>query len=69
MLHILINIIIPISDYAPKKSEVVDWYLEEISAEIDSQEELLEKKTIVEKVLDKLIFSDMVIIPIKTSKR
>jgi len=55
-------------DYAPKKSDVVDWYLEEISAEIDSQEELLEKKTIVEKVLDKLIFSDMVIIPIKSSK-
>jgi len=55
-------------DYAPTKSDVVDWYLNEISGEIDSQEELLEKKTIVEKVLDKLIFSDMVIIPIKSTK-
>jgi len=55
-------------DYAPTKSDVVDWYLNEISNEIDSQEELLEKKTIVEKVLDKLIFSDMVIIPIKSTK-
>ena len=56
-----------IVDYAPKKSDVIDWYLNEISNEIESQEELLEKKTIVEKVLDKLIFSDMVIIPIKSS--
>eukprot|EP00088_Acartia_fossae_P023653 TRINITY_DN2467_c0_g1_i13.p1 TRINITY_DN2467_c0_g1~~TRINITY_DN2467_c0_g1_i13.p1 ORF type:complete len:815 (-),score=325.70 TRINITY_DN2467_c0_g1_i13:527-2971(-) len=54
-------------DYAPKKSEVIEWYLSEISNEIESTEELLEKKIIVEKVLDKLIFSDMVIIPIKSS--
>jgi len=29
---------------------VVNWYLEEISGDIESQEELLEKKLIVEKV-------------------
>ena len=37
-------------DSAPTKSDVVNWYLEEISGDIESQEELLEKKLIVEKV-------------------
>jgi len=55
-------------DYAPTKKDVVEWYLNELSDEIDSQDELLEKRKIVEKVLDKLIFTDMVIIPIKSSK-
>ncbi len=39
-----------ILDSAPTKSNVVNWYLEEISGDIESQEELLEKKLIVEKV-------------------
>lgn len=50
---------------ASTKSEVVNWYLEEISGDIESQEELLEKKLVVEKVLDRLIYHDLVIIPLK----
>ena len=39
-----------------KKSEVVNWYLEEIQEEIESEAELVQKKAIVEKVLDRLIY-------------
>merc|ERR1719431_737483 len=41
-------------DYAPTKKDVVNWYLNELSDEIDTEEELVEKRKIVEKVLDKL---------------
>ena len=46
--------------------QVVNWYLGEmIAQEIgDSQEELLEKKQIVEKVLDRLAYHDNVLVPI-----
>ena len=37
-------------DYAPTRSEVVNWYLEEIADDIDTEEELLEKKSMIEKV-------------------
>ncbi|CAG0901705.1 unnamed protein product [Darwinula stevensoni] len=47
-----------------KKSEVVNWYLEEIQEEIESEAELVQKKAIVEKVLDRLIYHDRVIIPL-----
>lgn len=39
-----------------KRSEVVGWYLEKIGDQIESEEELIEKKTLIEKVLDRLIF-------------
>jgi len=52
-------------DYAPTRSEVVNWYLEEIADDIDTEEELLEKKSMIEKVLDKLIYSDLIIITLK----
>lgn len=38
-----------------KRSKIIDWYLNEISDDIDSEEELFEKKTLVEKVIDRLI--------------
>ena len=37
-------------DYAPMKSDVVSWYLDEIQEEIESQDELTEKRAMVEKV-------------------
>jgi len=48
-----------------KRSDVINWYLEEISGDIESQEELAEKKAVVEKVVDRLIYQDRVIIPLK----
>ena len=38
-----------------KKSEAVNWYLEQIEEDINTQEELLDKKLIVEKVIHRLI--------------
>ena len=46
--------------------QVVNWYLGEMIAQDmgDSQEELLEKKQIVEKVIDRLAYHDNVLVPI-----
>jgi len=38
-----------------KRSQIVDWYLNEIGDEIQTEDELLEQKEIVEKVIDRLI--------------
>ena len=57
-------IVNPCPDSAATRSQVVEWYLEEISGDIESQEELLEKKMIVERVLDRLIYNDLIIIPL-----
>lgn len=34
---------------------MVNWYLKEIEAEIDSEEELVNKKGLIEKVLHRLV--------------
>jgi len=48
-----------------RKSDVINWYLEEmvVSGE-PSQEELLEKKVIAEKVVDRLAYQDNILVPI-----
>lgn len=38
-----------------RRSELVGWYLKEIESEIDTEAELIEKKTIVEKVIERLV--------------
>lgn len=38
-----------------RRSDMVSWYLKEMESEIDSEAELLEKKTVIEKVLDRLV--------------
>lgn len=40
---------------ALKKSAVVNWYLKEIESEIDSEEELINKKALIEKVIHRLV--------------
>nr|XP_002125719.2 DNA replication licensing factor MCM6-like isoform X1 [Ciona intestinalis] len=45
-----------------RKSEVVNWYLEQIADELETEQELMEKKTLVEKVLHRLIHSDHILI-------
>ena len=42
-------------DEGVKKSEIVNWYLEQISEDIDSEEELIERKNVVDKVIHRLI--------------
>ncbi|KFB48120.1 DNA replication licensing factor Mcm6 [Anopheles sinensis] len=48
-----------------KKSELINWYLEQVAEQIESEEELIERKTLIEKVVDRLIYHDQVIIPLK----
>lgn len=47
-----------------RKSDVVAWYLEQIQDQIESEEELLTKKQLVEGVLNRLAYHDQVIIPL-----
>jgi len=42
-------------DAGVRRNELVNWYLHEIEAEIDSEAELMERKTIVEKVIFRLV--------------
>ncbi|KRT86939.1 hypothetical protein AMK59_3004, partial [Oryctes borbonicus] len=44
------------------RSDVIEWYLNTIEDQIESEDELLEKKQLVEKVIDRLIYHDQVII-------
>jgi DNA replication licensing factor MCM6 len=57
------------NDSAPTKSQVINWYLEEVSSEIETEEELLEHKQVVEKVVDKLIYQDQVIVPLTNTSK
>ncbi|KAG7279993.1 hypothetical protein CRUP_034115 [Coryphaenoides rupestris] len=45
-----------------KKSELVNWYLKELESEIETEEDLILKKTLFEKVLQRLIHYDHVVI-------
>ncbi|EDO26869.1 predicted protein [Nematostella vectensis] len=51
-----------------RRSRVVNWYLGEIQSEIETEEELAEKKMLVDKVLDRLIHNDGVILELKSWK-
>ncbi|XP_045624546.1 zygotic DNA replication licensing factor mcm6-B [Procambarus clarkii] len=50
-----------------RRSAIINWYLNEISGDIESEAELVEKKMVVEKVLDRLMYHDQVIIPLTSS--
>ncbi|XP_013864441.1 DNA replication licensing factor MCM6 [Austrofundulus limnaeus] len=45
-----------------KKAAVVNWYLKEIESEIDSEEELINKKGLIEKVIHRLVHYDHILI-------
>jgi DNA replication licensing factor MCM6 len=49
-------------DRSVRRSQLIQWYLEEMEGEIDSEAELLERKTIVEKIIYRLIHHDRVLI-------
>ncbi|XP_046846761.1 DNA replication licensing factor MCM6-like [Xenia sp. Carnegie-2017] len=48
-----------------RRSEVVNWYLKELESEIETEEELAHQKFIVDKVLDRLIHHDHVILSLQ----
>ncbi|XP_043252206.1 DNA replication licensing factor Mcm6 [Colletes gigas] len=51
-----------------RKSELVAWYLDQIQDQIDSEEELLERKNFIEKIIDRLTYHDQIIIPLTTAE-
>lgn len=55
-------------DSGMKRSDVVTWYLEQVADQIESEEELISRKHLIEKVIDRLIYHDQVIIPLKTTE-
>ncbi|EDW30724.1 GL13347 [Drosophila persimilis] len=55
------------SDSGMKRSDVVTWYLEQVADQIESEDELISRKNLIEKLIDRLIYHDQVIIPLKTS--
>ncbi|XP_055385903.1 DNA replication licensing factor Mcm6 [Condylostylus longicornis] len=54
-------------DSGIRRNDVINWYLEQVSDQIDTEEELISRKTLIEKVIDRLIYHDQVIIPLKTT--
>jgi DNA replication licensing factor MCM6 len=39
------------------RSSLINWYLEKIEDQINNESELIEKKSFIEKVLDRLIYN------------
>ncbi|XP_013138015.1 PREDICTED: DNA replication licensing factor Mcm6 [Papilio polytes] len=52
-----------------RKSAVVNWYLEQLvtQGQIENEDELVERKVLVEKVIERLMYHDQVIIPLTTT--
>ncbi|CAH8497069.1 unnamed protein product [Schistosoma turkestanicum] len=49
---------------APKRSELVNWYLEEVVDEVETEAQLAEVKLLVERIIDRLIKKDNILITI-----
>lgn len=50
-----------------KKSELVQWYLEQIEDMLESEDDLVERKVLVERLIDRLITHDQVLVPLRTA--
>uniref|UniRef100_K7FSM8 DNA replication licensing factor MCM6 n=1 Tax=Pelodiscus sinensis TaxID=13735 RepID=K7FSM8_PELSI len=49
-------------DSSLKKSDLINWYLKEIESEIESEEELINRKKIIERVIHRLTHYDHILI-------
>lgn len=56
------------NDVGMKKSELMNWYLEQIEEEVDSEEELMRKRKQVKAVLERLVHKDCVLIELRESR-
>ncbi|RLW04805.1 hypothetical protein DV515_00005686 [Chloebia gouldiae] len=54
-------------DAALKRSELINWYLKEIESEIESEEELINKKKIIERIIHRLTHYDHILIELSQS--
>ncbi|XP_022910092.1 DNA replication licensing factor Mcm6 [Onthophagus taurus] len=46
------------------RSNVIEWYLNHVADQLESEDDVMEKKQLIEKVLDRLIYHDEIIIPL-----
>lgn len=51
-----------------RRIDLVNWYLEQVDDEMDNEDDIIERKTLIEKVIDRLIQHDQVIIPMRTTE-
>jgi len=51
-----INIFLDDNKGGIRKSELIAWYLDQIQDQLDSEEELLERKNFIEKIIDRLTY-------------
>lgn len=50
---------------AMKRSDLVDWYLHEIYSEINTEKQLIERKQLCERIIDRLIIRDHVLVEVR----
>lgn len=50
-----------------RRSDLVTWYLEQVAEQIDSEDELIERKTLIEKVIDRLRTHDEILLDLRTT--
>jgi DNA replication licensing factor MCM6 len=51
-----------------KRSDLVQWYLEQIQEMLETEEDLIERKLLVERLIERLITHDQVLIPLRTAE-
>lgn len=51
-----------------KKSDLIQWYLEQIQEMLETEDDLIERKFLVERLIDRLITHDQVLIPLRTAE-
>jgi len=56
-------------DNTPRRSDVINWFLEEQIDDITSQDEMAEQKQIVEKLVDRLIYKDQVLVALANTSK
>lgn len=49
-----------------RRSQLVSWYLEQVGDQIDTEDELIERKTLIEKVIDRLRTHDEILLDLRT---
>lgn len=50
-----------------RRDDLINWYLEQVADDIESEDDLIERKTLIEKVIDRLVKHDQVIHELRTS--
>ncbi|KAJ6648319.1 DNA replication licensing factor Mcm6 [Pseudolycoriella hygida] len=50
-----------------RRSDLVSWYLEQVIDQMESEDELIERKTLIEKVIDRLRTHDQILLDLRTT--